>query len=468
MRPSGDRPLQLLVCFSPKDQELKDQLARHLQVLVRFARIELWSAEQIRAGAETHREIEQAIDRADVALILLSSELLASDKLLNVELPRLQQRHSSGRLRVIPVLLGSCLWELHPWLKELHPLPRGGKPIGSFSGEGRDAVLTEVAREIVGLAATPMGSATANGNDEPIQASAPTPRAGGDTYNIQIHGSIIGALGAGTGVKVTGQAFGHRPTLAVAQTPAEGDWRPLVVLGPHVIAEGERIAASGSTWTVRLRRFLLGDTSTLSQVGEMNGTLPPDDRFIVLNDPGEARAIAENLRWQAKEGCIDVHVPVAPSPPKRSVVELEATDIDTLRLVRGVAAGRTFLQTWLGTAIGLMEAQFGTWIPEWQRVPDLAARLGDLVRIEILRLSSVPHLNESTDEVLAPLGFVDRVISVQPHVERANDHMIPVDIELMFFRGGAWKGEIGIARQPVDPDARGKMLHELLDGIQRS
>ncbi|WP_437968159.1 toll/interleukin-1 receptor domain-containing protein [Sorangium sp. So ce260] len=468
MPPSSDRPLRLLICFSPEDRELKDQLARHLQVLARFARIELWSAEQIRAGAETHREVEQAIDRADVALLLLSSEFLASDTLLNVELPQLQQRHSSGRLRVIPVLLRSCLWDLHPWLKKLHPLPKGGKPIGSFSGEERDAALTEVAREIIGLPATPMGRTTADGNDEPMQASAPTPRASGDTYNIQIHGSIIGALGAGTGSKVTGQASEHRPTLAVAQAPAEGDWPPLVVLGPHVIAEGARIAASGNIWTVRLRRFLLGDTSALGQVSEMNGTLPPDDRFIVLNDPGEARAIAGNLGWQAKEGCLDVHVPVGPSPPKRSVVELEATDIDTLRRVRGVAAGRTFLQTWLGTAIGLTEAGFGSWIPEWQRVPELAARLGDLVRMEILRLSSVPHVNESTDEVVAPLGFVDRVISVQPHVERATDHVIPVDIELTFFRGGAWRGEIGIARQPVDPDARGKMLQELLDRFQRS
>src|SRR5262249_34324490 len=42
-----DRPLRLLVSFSPEDRALKDHLVRHLEVLVRFGGIALWSADRI-------------------------------------------------------------------------------------------------------------------------------------------------------------------------------------------------------------------------------------------------------------------------------------------------------------------------------------------------------------------------------------------------------------------------------------
>lgn len=157
MPPPEDRPLRLLISFAPQDQELKDQLVRHLQVLVRFAGIELWEADHVRAGDNWRQEADDALARADVALVLISSDFLASDLLQDVELPKLFRRREHGGLKVIPVLLRSCLWQAHPWLKDLHPLPRGGKPIGALSGDERDAVLTEVVREIVGPSGATFG-----------------------------------------------------------------------------------------------------------------------------------------------------------------------------------------------------------------------------------------------------------------------------------------------------------------------
>src|SRR5579863_8972508 len=129
--------LRLLVRHSaaPQDVALAGELLAHLRPLERFAGLDVWSDARIRAGDETRREIERAIDEADVALLLLSSDFFASDGLVEVEVPQLLERHRAGKLRVIPVLLRSCLWDVHPWLKELDPLPKGGKSIGSFSGE---------------------------------------------------------------------------------------------------------------------------------------------------------------------------------------------------------------------------------------------------------------------------------------------------------------------------------------------
>src|SRR5262249_31931560 len=117
-RPDG-RPLRLLISFSPKDQELKDQLVRHLAGPGRFAGIDLWTSDQVRPGQERTRAVDEAVNRADVALLLVSADFLASDFLQGVEVPKLVKRCEDGGLRVVPLLLRSCHWEVVPWLQGL-------------------------------------------------------------------------------------------------------------------------------------------------------------------------------------------------------------------------------------------------------------------------------------------------------------------------------------------------------------
>lgn len=148
-----DSTIRLLVRHSAAKEDivLTEDVLRHLDVLKRFAGVDVWSDARIRAGDETRRGIERAIDGADLALLLLSVDFFASDFLQDFEVPRLLERHRTGKLRVVPVILRSCLWEVHPWLKELDPLPKDREPIASRQGDARDRALTELAREIVGL-----------------------------------------------------------------------------------------------------------------------------------------------------------------------------------------------------------------------------------------------------------------------------------------------------------------------------
>jgi hypothetical protein len=160
-------------------------------VLERFAGVDVWTEDRIRGGDESRQEIQRAIDQADVALLLLSADFLASDALLNLELPQIQRRHASGQLRVIPVLLRPSLWELHPWLKELHPLPKDKKPIGLLND--RDQALTEVVKDIVGLATTSMPVGPPN-----------------------LQGGTLGTTGVGDGASVSRGVSSHIQKPAVS------------------------------------------------------------------------------------------------------------------------------------------------------------------------------------------------------------------------------------------------------------
>ena len=111
--PPAASKLRLLVRHSaaPKDVALAEELLGHLRPLERFAEIDVWSEARIRPGDDWRKETHRAIQRADVALVLLSADFLNTDRLMDVEVPLLLERSAAGQLRVIPVLLRSCLWE---------------------------------------------------------------------------------------------------------------------------------------------------------------------------------------------------------------------------------------------------------------------------------------------------------------------------------------------------------------------
>jgi nucleotide-binding universal stress UspA family protein len=111
--PTTEQQLRVLVRHSAaeKDVALAGELLRHLDPVKRFAGVDVWSEARVRPGDDWRDEIRRAIDHADVALVLLSSDFLAADGIMDVEVPRLLERHRSGALRVIPVLLRSCLWK---------------------------------------------------------------------------------------------------------------------------------------------------------------------------------------------------------------------------------------------------------------------------------------------------------------------------------------------------------------------
>ena len=103
------RPCRLFISYSHADQGLKDELLAQLAVVQRSARIEPWSADRVDPGTELSPAIEAAIAEADVAVLLLSSTYFTSQRICDVEIPKLFERHTRGEVIVVPVVVGACL-----------------------------------------------------------------------------------------------------------------------------------------------------------------------------------------------------------------------------------------------------------------------------------------------------------------------------------------------------------------------
>lgn len=122
------RPLRVFFCYSHVDEKLRDELAKHLRILERQGIIEAWHDRRIEAGECWETEILNHLQTADIILLLVSADFLASNYCWDIEMKNALERHENGAARVIPVILRPCSWQAAPFGK-LQALPKDGKPV---------------------------------------------------------------------------------------------------------------------------------------------------------------------------------------------------------------------------------------------------------------------------------------------------------------------------------------------------
>lgn len=137
------QPVEVFLSYSHQDERMRTRLDTHLSLLKRQHFILSWHDRKITAGSEWKGQIDQHINSADVILLLVTADFLASDYCYDIEMKRALARHDAGEARVIPIILRPCDWTSADFGK-LQALPRDGKPISSWTTQ--DHAFSEVAR----------------------------------------------------------------------------------------------------------------------------------------------------------------------------------------------------------------------------------------------------------------------------------------------------------------------------------
>src|SRR6266700_7917455 len=94
------RPISLFSVYAPEDSSLHEQLEKQLSSLKRKGLITLWSVDKILPGADRDAEIERNLNTAQIILLLLSADFLASEHCDDV-MRRALQRRKKDHIRVI-------------------------------------------------------------------------------------------------------------------------------------------------------------------------------------------------------------------------------------------------------------------------------------------------------------------------------------------------------------------------------
>ena len=125
-----------------------DELKKHFASLEVADIAEVWVDSAIKGGADWNAEIDDRLIVADVILLLLSSDYLASTY-CRAEMEIAVRRGHEGSARVVPVILRYCDWQNLP-VATFQALPHDGKPIvGSPNLDEARTMVTLALRQIV-------------------------------------------------------------------------------------------------------------------------------------------------------------------------------------------------------------------------------------------------------------------------------------------------------------------------------
>lgn len=128
-------PLDVFISYSHRDEKLRETLGLHLASLQRQGVIKSWHDRKISAGTEWKQAIDENLNSAEIILLLISENFIASDYCYDLEMERAIARHDAGEARVIPIILKPVDWSGAPFGK-LQALPKNAKPVTTWSNRG--------------------------------------------------------------------------------------------------------------------------------------------------------------------------------------------------------------------------------------------------------------------------------------------------------------------------------------------
>ncbi len=141
----------VFISYSHIDQEKtnwNDKLEKSLNSVVSIGMTRVWQDDRIKAGELWKDEIEAALKRTKVAVLLIGPEFLVSEFIRNDELPSLLQAAEKEGVRIIPVITHYCAYK-HTTLNKFQSFNEPEKPLQGLQKSKADKLLQDLVDEIV-------------------------------------------------------------------------------------------------------------------------------------------------------------------------------------------------------------------------------------------------------------------------------------------------------------------------------
>jgi hypothetical protein len=99
------------ISYTHTDYRLCGEFEAHLALSKDHGGADFWADKRIQAGEQWSAAVEQAIDQAEIFLLLVSAKFFGSAYIVDIELPRVLARVAQCDGLVVPVILRPCRWE---------------------------------------------------------------------------------------------------------------------------------------------------------------------------------------------------------------------------------------------------------------------------------------------------------------------------------------------------------------------
>ena len=139
---------ELFISYSHKDRAFLERFWTHLSPLETQYGLQRWDDSRIQPGDIWLDEIERALARAQVALLLVSPDFLASDFIRRQELPCLFEAAQNDGLKILWVPLLPCSWKRFRQIEQYQAVIPVNKTLAEMGEVERDRALVAITDHI--------------------------------------------------------------------------------------------------------------------------------------------------------------------------------------------------------------------------------------------------------------------------------------------------------------------------------
>jgi hypothetical protein len=125
-----------------------NKLKRHLKILQRQAPLNVWDDKKIRSSAKWKEEIENALNEATAAILLVSTDFLASDFIQDEELPKLLKSAEEKGTRIYPVIVHPCQFLKTKSLSQFQAANSPSEPLSELNFSKQERVWIKLCDDI--------------------------------------------------------------------------------------------------------------------------------------------------------------------------------------------------------------------------------------------------------------------------------------------------------------------------------
>lgn len=138
----------VFVSYSHVDKIHLERFRVHAKPLEMNGVMDLWVDTSIKAGEKWREKIEQALSGAAIAVLLISADFLASDFIVNNELPPILEAADKKGTRILPVILKPCRFSRDPNLSKFQALNPPSSPLLLMSEMEQEMLWDKLSAEI--------------------------------------------------------------------------------------------------------------------------------------------------------------------------------------------------------------------------------------------------------------------------------------------------------------------------------
>ena len=144
---SGRKRDKVFISYSRQDSKWLNLFQTWLKPLVRKGTLDIWDDTKIKAGTNWKEEIERALASANVAVLLVSKNFLASDFITDHELAPLLNAAANEGLTILWVPVGHSLYNKTD-IGAFQAAHDPQRPLNSLPDHELDQAMTKICEQI--------------------------------------------------------------------------------------------------------------------------------------------------------------------------------------------------------------------------------------------------------------------------------------------------------------------------------